>query len=833
MAEEDDALRERYLQLKHEKRAYEKQQEELEIAYNDAADQSAEQAQTIVALERKLREQMQLAEDRAEDAEIAAKLNEDLQHVQTELSKTKQTLNSTSSELTQVKQVLADQVELDDSDVDLDAEDSEAGGLSSRTTSDERARSEHDEPLDNQPLGEVVDQSMLLQQQEEIARLRDMLDEEAHRRASLELKVRTTGTEEDGLPDMSLADEMGGMSLADEMGGDGGSGGLSLADELSAAPAPDVEHHHHHHHHHAPAPEEEEDESLPATPPPEPEVDPLAEDERLAMRLMAEFQEEELRRRRREQELLEQDSRLARQVNLTEEEQHQHRQDEVKRRKDEDERLARQVLSKDKQDIRKRQEDIKRLAQEDALMAQQIGVAQAQQAPPAAAPRTPVANHGADALHWAFPKFDFSAIQAMLLANDGDQKKTQRELQQLQDASMPSAAAPPRATPPESFRDKQQELLRKKHLRAQQEADELAAEQAYRARMEKNFGMKQAAQRMPISPTPPGQQQQQPRKASTDFRIVLPSQERVFVALMQDDKDGNARRLGLGATFDGRMAVKCTPSAVTLNPDVRRQHKMDDHAKRREWRLREIKEVRYEAKVLFMTVWITSTHTEEFCFKLTENPDSARDAYKTIHKFMTDATDRQDSSLARDLQKHELSDHWKGIDKAFMAELRFNEEFLEVLAKETGVQKQDFRDPFVFEQQLRRMGDKSEKKMKAVQKKAAKRESKMESRNQKIEQKALKKKERGTSKRPSGSAGFASAGSPSTSGSAYGYADAPAIAAPTRLASSPLPQVPDTAAGAQHSDPLYDTDHLYATIDEPGFAPPPDPRQRATTQAWL
>ena len=41
----------RYLQLKHEKRAYEKQQEELEIAYNDAADQSAEQAQTIVALE--------------------------------------------------------------------------------------------------------------------------------------------------------------------------------------------------------------------------------------------------------------------------------------------------------------------------------------------------------------------------------------------------------------------------------------------------------------------------------------------------------------------------------------------------------------------------------------------------------------------------------------------------------------------------------------------------------------------------------------------------------------------------------------------------------------
>ena len=70
--------------------------------------------------------------------------------------------------------------------------------------------------------------------------------------------MRTTGTEEDGLPDISLADEMGGMSLADEMGGDGGSGGLSLVDELSAAPAPDVEHHHHHHHHHhAPAPEEE------------------------------------------------------------------------------------------------------------------------------------------------------------------------------------------------------------------------------------------------------------------------------------------------------------------------------------------------------------------------------------------------------------------------------------------------------------------------------------------------------------------------------------------------------------------------------------------------
>ena len=41
----------RYLQLKHEKRAYEKQQEELEMAYNDAADQSAAQAQTIATLE--------------------------------------------------------------------------------------------------------------------------------------------------------------------------------------------------------------------------------------------------------------------------------------------------------------------------------------------------------------------------------------------------------------------------------------------------------------------------------------------------------------------------------------------------------------------------------------------------------------------------------------------------------------------------------------------------------------------------------------------------------------------------------------------------------------
>lgn len=585
-----------------------------------------------------------------------------------------------------------------------------------------------------------------------------------------------------------------------------------------------------------------EDGSLPATPPPEPEVDPLAEDERLAMRLMAEYQEEELRRRRREQELLEQDARFAQEVNLTEEDKHRHRQDEAKRLKDGDERLARQVLSQDQQDIRKRQEDVKRLAQEDALVAQQIGVAQAQQAPPAA-PRTPVANHGADALHWAFPEFDLSAIEAMLLANNGDQKKTQRELQELQAATMPRAAAAPRAAPPESFRDKQQELLRKKHMRAQQEADERAAEQAYRARMEKNFDMKQAAQRMP---TPPAQQQQQkqPRKASNDFRIVLPSQERVFVALMQDDKDGNARRLGLGTSFDGRMAVKCTPSAVTLNPDVRRQHKMDDHAKRREWRLHEIKEVRYEAKVLFLTVWITSTHAEEFCFKLTENADSARDAYKTIHKFMTDATDRQDSSMARDLQKRELSDHWKGIDKTFMSELRFNEEFLEVLAKETGVKKQDFRDPFVFEQQLRRMGEKSEKKMRAVQKKTAKRESKMETRNQKIEQKSQKaslkkntasvKKER-RSKMGPGSDGFASSsGSSSAADSAYGYADAPATAASARLASSPLPLVPaDTAAGAQHSDQLYDTDHLYATIDESGFAPPLDPRQKASTQAWL
>lgn len=76
--------------------------------------------------------------------------------------------------------------------MDLDADESEAGGLSSRGTSDAHAESEDDEPLDNQPLGVVVNPAMLLEQQEEIARLRDMLDEESHRRATLEQKVQGT-----------------------------------------------------------------------------------------------------------------------------------------------------------------------------------------------------------------------------------------------------------------------------------------------------------------------------------------------------------------------------------------------------------------------------------------------------------------------------------------------------------------------------------------------------------------------------------------------------------------------------------------------------------------
>jgi hypothetical protein len=167
-------------------------------------------------------------------------VNKELESAQAQLSDVKRTLTEKDNQLLLTKQELRDQQEVFDQ-LELEREAAQGAGAAAGEAFTEYDDAGIDGNLDqdDEDGDGAMDPLMLLQQQDEIARLMDLLDEEAEKRRHAESIIAkrrlggySSGSDEDvdgggspelpGLPldaemEMSLADEMGGMSLADEM----------------------------------------------------------------------------------------------------------------------------------------------------------------------------------------------------------------------------------------------------------------------------------------------------------------------------------------------------------------------------------------------------------------------------------------------------------------------------------------------------------------------------------------------------------------------------------------------------------------------------------------
>lgn len=170
--------------------------------------------------------------------EQAAALQDQLEEAETQLTTVKRTLNEKDQQLFQTKEELRDQQDiLEQLELEREKRGESSAAVAAPTHSADDGEVEptySSEDVDVDADMEM-DPLVLLQQQEEIARLMDLLDEEAERRRQVEAMLHARrfedGSDEDvdggspelpGLPldaemELSLEAELTGMSLADEM----------------------------------------------------------------------------------------------------------------------------------------------------------------------------------------------------------------------------------------------------------------------------------------------------------------------------------------------------------------------------------------------------------------------------------------------------------------------------------------------------------------------------------------------------------------------------------------------------------------------------------------
>eukprot|EP00039_Didymoeca_costata_P017570 m.326202 g.326202 ORF g.326202 m.326202 type:complete len:801 (-) comp16556_c0_seq15:54-2456(-) len=193
-------LVEKMKQLAYERAIVEERQRELEQAYENAAEKTNTQEQIIQRLERELREKTRLAEARMEEAAAAETLNDDLESARRELARTKEHLKNREKELQEVESLMS---------LGNDTENHEQKPQVVKVIEEKVI----EVPVDNsESNANKIDKTVFEQQQRELARLRDLLDEEAEQRRHLESKLT-------GLPERSILEPASEAmpSLADEL----------------------------------------------------------------------------------------------------------------------------------------------------------------------------------------------------------------------------------------------------------------------------------------------------------------------------------------------------------------------------------------------------------------------------------------------------------------------------------------------------------------------------------------------------------------------------------------------------------------------------------------
>lgn len=252
---DDDQLQElshELKQIRFERDSLEMRETELVEAFHEVSDASTKQAEVIATLERRLREAIRLADARARDSETAADLADELQHMKGELTRTRRELRTTSSELHDVRHALATGCP-DDSPEDTGAEAAVDQPPTARDADDDD-RCHHGDGNDADGADDAA--WVVVLQQEEIARLEDLLDEEGERRRVLERQIRSSPVDATCANATGHTDGRGGgpRSLADEFehgcldassfiapSDESNELGLGLGDEIAAIAASEIE----------------------------------------------------------------------------------------------------------------------------------------------------------------------------------------------------------------------------------------------------------------------------------------------------------------------------------------------------------------------------------------------------------------------------------------------------------------------------------------------------------------------------------------------------------------------------------------------------------------
>eukprot|EP00038_Savillea_parva_P011571 m.198460 g.198460 ORF g.198460 m.198460 type:complete len:514 (+) comp20455_c0_seq1:86-1627(+) len=205
----DGDIHEKYLQAVHQEERFKQQKAELEMAFLEAEERRQEGESEIAELQRKLREATKMAAQKAQEAEVADALSSELEAAQKQLLEVKQTLSEKDKLLSITKQELQDHQEvlhlLDERDKQATIEEHADLWVSSVDTTSIASESP-----------DMMDPEMLRQQQQEIARLRDLLDEEAERRRQAESALELGRASHNSIEGLSLEAELARLSLGDQ-----------------------------------------------------------------------------------------------------------------------------------------------------------------------------------------------------------------------------------------------------------------------------------------------------------------------------------------------------------------------------------------------------------------------------------------------------------------------------------------------------------------------------------------------------------------------------------------------------------------------------------------
>lgn len=684
-----------YRQILYEKQQLLEMKALLEQQLDEASDVTSTSQERIAILERKLREQERMIEQKRAEEERSARLLAELEATQQELQKTKSILEKKNTQLTETQADLEKKLQ---EQQELDQELERARRMAELAEAAKREEAEAAAALARagaqaQREDNSVSADMLSEYLHQMQVLRDHLDEEKERAARLEQELRDS---------------------RDAMGDGLGS---SLADELNFADTSATQ-------------DREHAERL------EREAQARAEAEARLRELQEKRRAEEAERQRVEQRLAEIQSLVEAERAARERAEREAREAAERLRLEQEALRNRPVETVTIMPREPREVVIERLCK---MFPKHLRLAI----------EAVYDKHDGDMDKIVADLLAISAANAIPSSRKKGGEEEEEEVVKEVKKEAPKPPSPKQETPtrgPSNLKAKQQELLERKRQK------ELEEKQREAARLRELERERQAAA-VPFMLKPghvkvqcpgcqlimqalPGTTIRCPKcgalidvpgavksdsmafspgglRQQGEFNITLPSQEKSFVVDAVESIE--MRYLGYGKRWKKpQVRLKCTPHSIAvLSEEVL-------HAVV-EWPMGLIMKVSTEKSEFILDAWVDAVGcTGLFRFR-TQDP---KKIFEAVRKSLNEYTSKEDEDIAKEIQKEEL-EGVLAIPDDFLAELRLHEEFNKILAAETKTGFEDLKAATNdgYKTKLQAMGTKSKKLMKEI-KKASKKKAK-------------------------------------------------------------------------------------------------------------